>query len=299
MNLMRIRDFSELVMVEQSLFGLPWVIASALLALVTAVGGHGESAIATQTWSLWLWIIIAFMAARTAGMAINRVMDQKIDAANDRTAQRSLPRGAVTVRQVNLLAISSLLLFVIACANINFSCLVLSPIVVILLCFYSYSKRCTSLCHFVLGVIHFFSPVFAWAAITNRIELAPFLIGSGVAASIAGSDIIYALQDCEFDRRYGLHSIPVAVGAQASIWGVRVLHGIAALLFFIVGILLDLGPIYFIGNGIIVAIYCYFHHLIHHQQLNQINRRFFYCNSCVALTFLFSVIGAIAWHASL
>lgn len=290
---MGIRTFARLVMVEQSLFGLPWVIASALLAL------RGDLAHSVASLSLWFWVVVAFVAARTAGMALNRLIDREIDAANPRTAQRPLSSGEISSRQVTFLAVGTLLLFIVACGFINLYCLAMSPLAVLLLWLYSYSKRYTSLCHFVLGMVHFFIPLFTWAAFANSFDIIPFLIGGAIWASIAGSDIVYALQDHAFDCRYGIHSIPAAIGIRASLVVARLLHALAVVMLAGVGLMLGSSIIFFIGVASIAVAYLYFHLFIDGARPEQIDRRFFRCNVAAALLFLCSVLGDLVWHASL
>lgn len=293
---MNIAIFSRLVMIEQSLFCLPWVVASVLLALMVRAPMQQQLLSTLPSLSLCFWIVIAFTAARTAGMALNRLIDRHIDAANPRTALRPLQKGEITVKQVSMLSIVSLALFVGACAKINHLCLLLSPIVVILLCLYSYSKRYTALSHFVLGSIHFFSPIFAWAAVTNTLAWPPVFLGTAIWASIAGSDIIYALQDRQFDLEHDLHSIPAAIGVKRSIMLSKFLHALTAIFLVLIGFSLDLGPLFFAACAGIVGVYYYFHRLIDNDT-SKIYRLFFYCNSTVVLVFMFSVMGIFLWRA--
>jgi 4-hydroxybenzoate polyprenyltransferase len=288
---MNIARFSRLVMIEQSVFGLPWMFASALLG----VQAH-QTWQDAQRWTLWLWIVVAFTAARTAGMALNRLIDRQIDAANPRTSGRPLQKGEVTTRQVWLLAVASTLLFVIACACINSWCLMLSPIVLALVWGYSYTKRFTACSHFVLGSIHFFCPIFAWVAVTGVPDWPPVVLGVALWISIAGSDIIYALQDRLFDKGYGLHSVPVVLGPKLSLLLAKTLHGIAIVLLIAMGWFLGLSTPFFVGMGLTAVCFAYLHFLTT-TETQQINKLFFYYNTIVAVLFLASVVGAMAWHA--
>jgi 4-hydroxybenzoate polyprenyltransferase len=286
---MHIALFSRLTMVEQSFFGLPWVVASVLLALHVSPAEAPHIAWGMLSFS----IFIAFMSARSAGMALNRLIDKEIDAMNPRTARRPLQNGEVTTQQVGLLAAGSLFLFVLACWNINERCFFMSPVVVLLLGLYSYTKRMTSLCHFVLGSIHFFAPIFAWVAVTNQFAWAPVFLGLAIWLSIAANDIIYALQDRVFDSEHGLYSIPSRLGERWSMWIAQTLHGCAVLSLFVLGGWLQLSFIYYVGIIAIACLYILFHYLLNTQNPVGINRLFSYCNGAAALLFLCTILGVL------
>lgn len=291
---MRWSVFAKLVLIEQTLFGLPWVIASVFLpfgAVEPSVYAHSLS------WSLGFYILMAFIAARTAGMAFNRLIDRHIDAANPRTKDRPLPAGEVSLSQVQSLALISIAIFVVCCAQINTLCLMLSPIAVLLLWIYSYTKRFTVLCHFVLGLIHFLVPIFSWAAVTANLAWPPVFLGLAALCSISAADIIYAGQDALFDRQYKLYSIPAFLSRSSSLRLAKVLHGLAFFFFILLGSLLHLNWIYFLGTALIAIIYQRLYRTLQSESISPlaINRLFFMCNSAVSLIFMFFTLGSIAW----
>lgn len=228
---------SRLVQPKFALFGLPVTLAGAILPF----------AIMTRWphWSLWLWIVAAFLTARTAGMAFNQLIDRQIDARNPRTADRLLPSGEAKPLQVLLLASTALALFLFCCAQIGMFYLGLLPAALIIL--YSYAKRFTSLCHLLLGFIQFCGPVYAWIAITGSLAVAPLFLGAALWCWIAANDILYALQDLEFDRAEGLHSLPTRIGPRAALVVIRSLHGLALFCLLAVGVSLSLSMIYYAG----------------------------------------------------
>ncbi len=278
--------FRRLVMLEQTLFGLPWVLATAVLALA-------NPALPFPDLSTWLWMVIAFSAARSAGMAFNRLIDHEIDGKNPRTADRPLPMGLVTRNQVLAVAWGGVALFLLACGMLNSLCLMMAPGAVFLFWAYSYTKRFTSYCHFVLGIVQLLGPVFAWAAITGTFSLPALLIGGAVCASIAANDIIYAFQDEEFDRANGLWSIPVSLGRDSSILLVRLLHLFALCMLVQTGISLKADYFYFFGLIAMAAIYVYYHLQLRVQGPS---RFFFMCNTLVALVFLLTSFGVLLWQ---
>jgi len=201
---MDFKKFSELILIEQTLFTLPF----AYLGLLFAGGG---------TFITWVLVTIALVAARTSGMSFNRVIDAKIDTANPRTKNRVIPRGDAKPFTVWLIAIASALVLITASYLLNKLCFYLSFPAVFLLFTYSYFKRFSSSSHFYLGFVEAAAPVGGYFAASGVIAFTPFLLGFVIMAWIAGLDIIYSLQDKEFDEQAGLHSMPVKLGAKKAI----------------------------------------------------------------------------------
>ncbi len=278
--------FRQLVLLEQTLFGLPWVLATAALAL-------SDPKLAFPGPWTWFWMIVAFSSARSSGMALNRLIDHEIDVKNPRTADRPLPKGLVSRTQVKAVAWGTAALFVLACAILSPLCLFMAPLAIFLFWTYSYTKRLTSCCHFVLGVVQLLGPVFTWAAINGRFSAAALLIGFAVCVSIAANDIIYAFQDEEFDRAQGLFSIPVVVGKAKALRIVRGLHLVAILVLAEAGVYLQACPLYFFGVILIAFIYLYYHLQL---RVKGPDRFFFMCNTQVALAFLATSLGVLVWQ---
>lgn len=201
---MDFKKFSELIMIEQTLFALPFAFIGVLFA-----GGN--------TLSTWLWVAIALIAARTAGMSFNRVIDASIDAKNPRTRNRLVPRGEVDAAMVWLIAIISSLVLIFSALMLNRLCFFLSFAAVALLFTYSYFKRFSASSHFYLGAVEAAAPIGGYLAVTGEFTVVPFILGMVILLWIAGLDIIYAIQDREFDIREKLHSIPARMGEKQAI----------------------------------------------------------------------------------
>ncbi len=211
---MDFRGFSNLIMIEQTLFALPF----ALIGVLFAGGGKPLT---------WVLVIIALAAARTAGMSFNRVIDAEIDAKNPRTEDRALPQGELSPSAVWLTAAAACLIFVLAAALLNPLCFYLSFIAVFLLVTYSFLKRFSASSHFYLGLIEAAAPIGGYIAVTGEIDPLAVILGLVIMAWITGLDIIYAFQDIEFDTRENLHSLPVALGEKRSLAISRLCYAVA------------------------------------------------------------------------
>lgn len=202
---MDFKAFSELMMIEQTLFALPF----ALLGVLFAGGGNLRT---------WFFVIVAMVAARTAGMSFNRVIDAGIDAKNPRTRDRLIPKGDVRPKSVWLTAMVSSLVLVGASFMLNRICFYLSFPAVFLLFTYSYFKRFSASSHFYLGLVEAAAPIGGYLAVTGKFTQVPFVLGLVILTWIAGLDIVYAIQDMEFDTQENLHSIPVRLGKQTALF---------------------------------------------------------------------------------
>jgi 4-hydroxybenzoate polyprenyltransferase len=257
--MLRFKTFLKLVHIEQTLFALPWALAGGVLPFVywTKEGAFPYS---LQEVSLKLvWIIVAFIAARVAGMSFNRLIDSRIDAKNPRTQQRLVASGRVKKYEVALLAWGSVALFVWSCYSINKLCLMLSPLAILLLWGYAYTKRFTSLCHFVLGAVLFLAPVFAWMAMTETLSWAPIFLGWAVLCSITATDILYAFVDRKFDKEFQVRSIPATLGVRRSILLAKFLHLLAVLSLVGLGFYMEMPYVFFVGVfwmlGLVIRLY--------------------------------------------
>jgi len=201
---MDFKQFSNLIMIEQTFFALPF----ALIGVLFAGGG---------TFMAWLWTTLALVAARTAGMSFNRVIDAEIDAKNPRTSDRLIPKGEVKPTVVWLTAFVSSLILIGASFMLNRLCFLLSFPAVFLLFTYSYFKRFSSSSHFYLGFVEAAAPIGGYIAVTGEFAPAPFVLGFAIMTWIAGLDIVYALQDMDFDATENLHSIPVRLGKKTAL----------------------------------------------------------------------------------
>lgn len=290
---MRIGLLAKLVAVEQTVFGLPWVLTAAVIPFFSEIFA---AQFPWDQWTRWVGIVGGFVSARTAGMAFNRLIDREIDAANPRTRDRLLPRGEVTPSQVVRVACVSSLCLMLCGALINRLMVVLSPLVILLLGLYSYTKRVTSLCHFFLGMIHFCGPVLAWIAIADSCPLAALVLGAALLCSIAAGDIVYALQDLEFDKAHELFSLPKALGPQPCLVIARLLHFCTLLLLCRLGLLVEANALFYVGIAIMGVVYFEFHWSIDLSQVQEINRSFGQCHTRAGLVLFLSTVGSVLWR---
>lgn len=262
---------------EHTLFALPF----AMLGMLLAAGGVPEGRIV-------LWIVIAMVGARSAAMGWNRLVDREIDAANPRTATRALPAGLVTPGFVALFVAASLALLILAAWRLNPLCLALSPVAIVILLGYSYTKRFTWAAHLALGLALAGAPLGAWIAVTGSFAPTPFVLAGIVVCWVAGFDVLYALQDETFDRARGLASIPARFGTVAALAISATLHVITlALLAALPSVYPDgLGVTYWIGVAGCAALLAYQHTIVRPGDLSRLNAAFFTANGVLALWLL-------------
>jgi 4-hydroxybenzoate polyprenyltransferase len=271
--------YGSLVKLSHTVFALPFALAAVILA----------SPYAHITFERVALIIVCIAAARTAAMAFNRLVDRDIDAKNPRTVDRELPRGVLTVTQVRVLVLASCTVFVAAAARLGELPLYLSPIALGLALGYSYTKRFTALCHVILGFAVAFAPGGAWIATGAPVTLAPWLLVIGVAAWVAGFDVLYSLQDKGFDEGQGLHSIPVRLGIPGALIVSALLHLVTIGCLAGAGYVLGRGVAYFVGVGLITTLLVVEHVIVRPSDLSKLNKAFFDVNGYVSLAFLLSV----------
>ena len=262
---------------EHTLFALPFALISVILASRSLPGGVPSARSV-------FWILMAMVGARSAAMAFNRIVDARYDAQNPRTAARAIPAGILTTGQAWLFTAASIGLFVLASAMLHPLCLALSPVALGVVLGYSYTKRFTSLSHLALGFGIGIAPIGAWIALTGKLDAIPLMLGGVVMLWIGGFDIIYALQDVDFDRRAGLHSLPRAIGKARALVVSRVMHALMLALLAGVGIMAGLGWLYFAGVGIVGALIAYEHSIVSPDDLRRVNVAFFTLNGWVGVT---------------
>ena len=273
------RRFVSLVKLEHTVFALPYAYTGAILALA-------EVPSASQL----LWITVAMVGARSLAMALNRLIDSRIDARNPRTARREIPAGLLTRSNVVAFAAASLILFLVAVWQLAPITRWLWPIPVAGFVIYPYLKRFTWLCHPFLGVVDGLAPVGGWVAVTNHVDPASFLLGGAVALWIGGFDIIYATMDLAIDRAQGLHSIPRRFGVAAALRITRVFHLLSVLLLVWLGIALGLGPLYYLGVAVVAALLAYENSIVSADDLSRVDMAFLTMNGVIALVFLAGVL---------
>jgi 4-hydroxybenzoate polyprenyltransferase len=284
----KVKAFLRLVMIEHSIFALPFAYLSALVAIDRdGTGRH---------WGDLVLVTVAMVSGRTFAMAANRILDRKIDALNPRTQNRELVTGAVSVRTAWTGAIVSLVVLVVAAGLLNPLCLVLSPLAVIPLVIYPYAKRFTNFPHYVLALAQAVAPVGAWLAITGTFSGSgpAWVLGVAVGLWIGGFDIIYACQDVEVDRRIGVHSTPARFGVRNALIISTVTHVVSFALFVTFGQWVGLGWLWWIGLAVTAAGLIYQHVVVTANDLSKVNRAFFTANGFIAIAlFVFALLDLI------
>jgi 4-hydroxybenzoate polyprenyltransferase len=273
--LQKITVFMEMIKFAHTIFALPFALSGALLAARGMPSG-----------AQLIFIALAMVGARTAAMAMNRLIDADIDAKNPRTANRAIPAGLLSKAAVLGAIILSVALLLWSAAMLNPLCLKLSPIALLFLVLYSYCKRFTSLAHIVLGICLAAAPIGAWVALRGTVELPAVVLGLIVLFWVSAFDMLYALQDLEYDRSAGLHSIPVALGVNGSLWLSRLFHIITVGLLVWLIVLLGLGPWFWAGSAAMAAMLFYEHWLLRGGDLTKLDAAFFTMNGYISLTFL-------------
>jgi 4-hydroxybenzoate polyprenyltransferase len=243
-------------------------------------------------------VTLAMAGARTVAMAVNRLADASMDALNPRTSNRALPQRLLKPAEMAGFAVVAGFVLVFSAAQLNPLCLALSPVAVLFLLGYSYTKRFTWLCHFVLGLTDGIAPIGGWLAINPTISVAnlvpPLLLGLAVAAWVGGFDLIYSCQDIAFDKAHGLHSIPARFGAQRALEISEIMHGASVGLRAAVGGLLGLAWPFWIGVGVAAWLLIWEHRLVHPEDFSRLDVAFFNMNGYLAVSvFAFSLLAVI------
>jgi len=278
--LKKLRVYSEVVKLPHTVFALPFAFTGALMA------AKGIPPLRTL-----FWIGVAMLGARSGAMAFNRWADAGIDAANPRTRNRPIPRGEVGRGQVLAFSLASYALLVFAAYMLNPLCFYLSPLAILVTAFYSYTKRFTWASHIVLGLALSMAPLGAWIAVAGGLELPAILLGLAVLFWVAGFDVLYALQDIDFDRSYGLHSIPRYLGVKWSLYLARFFHGLTLFFLFWAGQACDMGWIYKLGLVLVSGLFFYEHTLVKPNDLSKLDMAFFNMNGYISLSvFVFTLL---------
>ena len=268
------RELLDMIKFEHTVFALPFAFLAALTA------AQGIPPLRTI-----LWILAAMIGARTAAMTFNRLVDEDVDAENPRTATRALPAGRVPRWAATLMLGLGIILFGVAAGALGPLCWKLSPLAMLIILGYSLCKRFTSLAHVVLGLALAGAPLGAWIAITNRLDPLAFLLAGGVLCWTAGFDILYALQDQDFDRGRGLHSIPVWLGTSGALMLSRLLHITALVLWGVFNYQLSAHLFPWLGWLAVAAILAKEQWLVRGGKMDRISQAFFTMNSLVGLVF--------------
>ncbi len=276
----KLKKYGELVMFSHTLFSLPF----GLTAMLWAADGLPELRV-------FFWILVALFGARNGANAFNRIADRHIDQRNERTKDRHLPSGSVRVYEAYGITALCFLLMAFAAYMLNLTCLILLPFAIVLFIFYSYSKRFTWLCHFILGTACGGAPVGAWIAVTGGITFMPLFLGAAVCFWVAGFDIIYATQDIEFGRKEGLCSIPARFGLKNALWMARASHAMHILCLLAIYILMPRGIFFLMGIIVSVILLCMEHYNVIPENKNKMIFASYHINQVLSVVFfIFAMI---------
>ena len=271
--------FARLVKIEHTVFALPFAYVGAFLAVGRTPSAHDL-----------VWITLAMVGARSLAMALNRLIDVRIDARNPRTAARELPSGQLSIAQVVVFCLASLALFLVSVWQLDPFVRPLTPIPVVAFVVYPYLKRVTWLCHLWLGAVDGLTPAGAWVAITNHLPWQAWLLGAAVALWVAGFDLFYALFDVDVDRAEGLHSIVTRFGLRGAFAGARAAHAATVACLVGAGLGLPVGALYWVGVAAVAVLLVYEHTLVRPDDLRRLDAAFFTTNGVISVVFAAFVI---------
>lgn len=268
-----LRETAEMIKIQHTVFALPF----ALIALITAAGSSWPEL------RVWLWVLVAMVAARTAAMTFNRLADHRYDAANPRTSARALPAGRLGRRFAWGVTTLSVAVLMLAAGMLNRTCLLLSPVAVAVLLGYSFAKRFTTWAHVWLGLSLGMAPAAAWLAVTGRLAPAPLVLGAAVSLWVAGFDIIYSLQDKAFDRAHGLFSAPARLGADRALWLARGGHLLALAGFAVFAAMAGGGVLRAAAVVAAAGLLVWQHRLVKPDDLSRVDAAFFTTNGILSV----------------
>jgi len=280
-----IKNYLSLVTFAHTVFAMPFALIGFFIGL---------RAVNYQTnkpwWELLALVVLCMVFARSAAMAFNRWLDAEFDSLNPRTAVREIPAGIISRKNALLFVIFNCIAFIITTYFINTLCLLLSPVALFVILFYSYTKRFTSLCHLVLGMGLSLAPIGAYISVTGKFGVVPLFFSTAVLCWVSGFDIIYALQDEEFDRLNNLRSIPSMIGIKKAMYVSEYLHFFSAASLIAAGIVGQFSIFYWAG----IAVFCFFliyqHRLVRPDDLSRVNRAFFTSNGIASVVFCVFVL---------
>ncbi|HOP41392.1 MAG TPA: 4-hydroxybenzoate octaprenyltransferase [Geobacteraceae bacterium] len=277
-----LRMFLEMIKFSHTIFALPFAFTGAVLA---ASGLPSRYQL--------FWILMAMVGARTAAMGFNRLIDAEIDRANPRTSGRAIPAGLLGKKSVAVCSGAAVMLFFLAAYRLNHLCFMLSPVALFFLVFYSFCKRFTTLSHLVLGICLGAAPMGAWIAVRGSLAPAPIILGLAVLFWVAGFDVLYALQDLEFDRSTGLRSIPARLGTRGALLAARLFHSVTLGLLFSLPAVTGLGGFYCAGVVVAAVLLAYEHWLVRDGDLDKLDAAFFTMNGYISITVFFFTLADV------
>lgn len=278
--MLKIVKFFELIKFSHTVFALPFAFMSAILAIRTLKLPF----FSPDTLIILGWIALAMVGARSGAMGFNRLVDLKWDAENPRTASRPSATGEIGVVTMAVMVILSFALLVFSAWKLNDLAFKLSPIAIFLVCFYSYTKRFTSFSHLFLGLAIGVAPIAGWIAVSGEISKASLILGLSVFTWIAGFDVLYALQDLDYDKKAGLNSIPVRFGVANSLRLAKILHLISLHCWIALFYIEDLNHVFFVGVLLSGLLLVWEHRLLKKDDLSKLNMAFFNMNAVISVT---------------
>jgi 4-hydroxybenzoate polyprenyltransferase len=299
-NMSRFRNYLSLVKFSHTLFALPFAMIGFFLGIFGWKNFHEitwrNNIYETKSPGMevlsirFLLVLICMISARSAAMAFNRYLDRHFDARNPRTAIREIPRGIISPNSALRFVILCCLLFMLTSWFINPICFYLSPVALFVILFYSYTKRFTALCHIVLGIGLSLAPIGAFLAVSGRFELVPLLFSGAVICWVSGFDIIYAMQDEDFDKSENLYSIPTAFGKKQALRISVFLHVLSPIFVIMAGIIGGFGTWYWVGMIIFSCMLIYQHTIVKPNDLSRVNLAFMTANGIASVVFALFVI---------
>ncbi len=281
----RIGTYLSLIKFSHTIFAMPFAFIGFVLGVLTTDE--------PWHWSLFVKMLLCMVFARSAAMAFNRWLDRKYDLLNPRTARREIPAGVVRPGGALAFTIACCVLFIITTATINRTVLFLSPVALFVILFYSYTKRITALCHLVLGAGLALAPIGAYLCVHPAFSWLPVVFSGMVFTWVAGFDIIYALQDMDFDRSHRLHSIPAALGLRGALVASALLHTVTAVLVIVAGLYGDFHLLYWAGAAIFSGLLLYQHLIVKPDDLSRVNIAFINTNSAASIAFAVFTMAAL------
>jgi 4-hydroxybenzoate polyprenyltransferase len=295
-----IKKYLSLVKFSHTIFALPFAMIGFFLAVTK--GGFNNIESTTMGWGITfseIWqlvlaklvlVLVCMVTARSAAMAFNRYLDRSFDAKNPRTAIREIPQGIISPNSALRFVILNCIIFTIATYTINPICFFLSPVALFVILFYSYTKRFTALCHLVLGLGLSLAPIGAYLAVTGQFSLLPILFSFTVLFWVSGFDIIYAMQDIDFDQSNELYSIPSVLGADNALRVSELLHLLSAITVIIAGVYGRFHLVYWIGIIVFIGMLIYQHSIVKPKDLSKVNIAFMTANGIASVVFGLLVI---------
>lgn len=272
------KKYMSLVLFAHSIFALPFAIIGFFLAVSTTEYGFSLR--------LFGLMLLCMVAARNAAMAFNRYLDRDIDALNPRTAVRDIPAGRISPQNALAFTVVNCVIFVVATYFINTLCFWLSPIALFVVLFYSYTKRISPLCHLVLGMGLGLAPIGAYLVVTGAFDIVPIFYGLAVLTWVSGFDIIYALQDEEFDKAHALNSIPANLGGSRALRVSEILHVLSFIFVLLPVFFMPVGWLYYIGVAFYAGLLIYQHRIVSPTDLSRVDRAFMTTNGVASVVFM-------------